>query len=163
MSNVQCQVDQFMTWLLNLCRWEVIMCVRVYCECSAGAVWRSGVCMCIYFCYWVKRYLYCLKVHVCMCECGMKMNLFVIYIYMCACVCVRESVCVYECVCGTRIRRAPMSWLRTRSAYRIIVDHSGKEYFHHIQCNTAHHNAQRVWSHVQVKCVYVNSYYNSKC
>jgi hypothetical protein len=29
-----------------------------------------------------------------------------------------------------------MSWLRTRSAYRIIVDHSGKEYFHHIQHHT---------------------------
>ena len=39
-------------------------------------------------------------------------------------------------VCGARIRRAPMSWLRTRSAYRIIVDHSGKEYFHHIQQHT---------------------------
>jgi hypothetical protein len=33
-----------------------------------------------------------------------------------------------------------MSWLRTRSAYRIIVDHSGKEYFHHIQ----HHATKQI-------------------
>ena len=30
-----------------------------------------------------------------------------------------------------RIRQAPSSWLRTRGANRIKVDHSGKEYFHH--------------------------------
>ena len=40
--------------------------------------------------------------------------------------------CVQCFVVTVRIRQAPMSWLRTRSANRIIVDHSGKEYFHHI-------------------------------
>ena len=69
-------------------------------------------------------------------------------VYVCASVSVCERVCVCKCVCGARIRRAPMSWLRTRSAYRIIVDHSGKEYFHHIQCNTTHKQYE---VHVQIK------------
>jgi hypothetical protein len=45
--------------------------------------------------------------------------------------------------CSSRIRQAPSSWLRTRSANRIIVDHSGKEYFHHFQRKT-----KLKWRHV---------------
>ena len=77
---------------------------------------------------------------------------------MCLCVRVCVCVCIYMCVCDARIRRAPMSWLRTRSAYRIIVDHSGKEYFHHIQCNTIQHTNSMKCMFTLSVCVKKNSF-----
>ena len=60
--------------------------------------------------------------------------------YVCMYLCIHLSIDLSLSLCewrSVRIRRAPKSWLRTRSAYRIIVDHSGKEYFHHFHIITS--------------------------